>query len=336
VQKIVVFATSYLDNIATDPSGADEGVRILERVAAESGGELAVEYRCERDPNKALQASELDEVRAVIADLERYDGELLQRVGRKAGGPLELIARYGVGVDSVDLAAATEAGVVVANTPGANTTPTAEWAVATLLDVAGRRIPHHQQAAAGYGKSGPSRIDVSGKTLGIIGTGRIGRTVAQLLSGFSPSLLAYDPYPNEAWAAEVGAKYVDLDTLCGEADLITLHAASGEQLLGARELALMSSTTVLVNCARGVLVDNREAYRAVREGRLFGYGIDEIWPEPDLDVTGLNIAASPHVGADTDRGKRDMRIATAEAVAAHISGNRPASVVNPEVYERLG
>lgn len=332
--KIVVFATSYLDDLPSTPQDADDGAKLLERVAAESGGKLEIEYRCDRTPNEPLRPEELQNVRAVIADLEHYDRSLLEQVGAKRGSALELIARYGVGVDSVDLAAATDAGVVVANTPGANSIPTAEWGVATLLDVAGRRVPHHEHASAGKGKSGPSRLDVSGKTVGIVGTGRIGRTVAALLSGFSPQLLAHDIYPNEEWAAQSGARYVDLDTLCRESDFITIHAAGTEQIIGARELALMRPVSVLINCARGVHVDNRAAYLAVKEGRLFGYGIDEVWPEADLPLAGLNIATSPHVGSDTDRGKRDMRIATAQAVAAFFSGKKPKSVVNPEVYER--
>lgn len=332
-EKIVVFATSYLDELASKPEGADDGAKLLERVAGESGGRLEVEYRCDRDPATPLDPAELEGVRAVIADLERYDRALLEQVGEKAGGRLALIVRYGVGVDSVDLDAATEHGVVVANTPGANTKPTAEWAVSTLLDVAGRRIPHHERAAAGRGKAGPSRLDISEKHLGILGTGRIGKSVAELLSGFSMELLAYDPYPDEGWATEKNARYVDLDTLCRESDFITVHAASPEQILGEREIALMRPVTVLVNCARGVHVDNRAAYRAVKEGRLFGYGIDEIWPEPELELSGLNIAASPHVGSDTDRGKRDMRIGSAEAVAAFFADRRPKSVVNPSVYE---
>jgi D-3-phosphoglycerate dehydrogenase len=249
-------------------------------------------------------------------------------VGQASGGDLGLIARYGVGYDSVDTEAAAEFGVLVANTPGANSMPTAEWAVATLLDVCGRRIPHHERASRGQSKSGPSRLDISGRTLGVIGTGNIGRRVISLLSGFNLEVLACDLYPDEDWARKAKVSYVSLQDLCRRSDFITIHAAAKDRIIGAEELALMRPTSVLINCARGVHVDNRAAYEAVRDGRLYGYGIDEIWPEPDLELAGLNIATSPHVGSDTDRGKAAMREGSARAVVEFMRGTTPQNTVN--------
>lgn len=204
--EVVVLATSFLDApIAlqnADPTGAD----ILAGVAADHG--IEVEYRCQRDPGEPLSAPELDGVTAVIADLERYTAAVLNVIGPRGGGTVRVIVRYGVGYDSVDVTAATEAGIIVANTPGANSAPTAEWAVATILAVAGRRSVHHARAAAGLRKTGPSRIDVSGKVLGIIGTGAVGRIVVDLLSGFRVTVLASDPYPDEVWAEAHGVRYV--------------------------------------------------------------------------------------------------------------------------------
>jgi D-3-phosphoglycerate dehydrogenase len=326
--RIVVFATSFLDELATHPNGEHEGKQTLERLEEESEGRLRVEYRCDRDPQTALDPSELSGVRGVIADLERYDRSLLSQVGAAANGDLEIVARYGVGFDSIDVEAAKEYGVTVTNAPGANSRPTAEWAVATLLDIAGRRIPQHERASRGLGKSGPSRLDVTGRTLGVIGTGTIGRIVVELLSGFGMRILAYDPYPDAAWAERVGAQYVPLEELVSGADFVTIHAAAKERILGAPELAMMKPTAALVNCARGVHVDNRAAHEAVRDGRLFGYGIDEIWPEPDLSLEGLNIAASPHVGSDTDSGKVEMRRGSARNIVEHFLGNGAPNPVN--------
>ena len=326
--KVVVFATSFLDELMTSPADAGEGRRILDELVEQSAGGVQVEYRCERDRAQPMTAEELAGARAVIADLETYDAPLLSRVGRTAGGELELIVRYGVGYDAVDLDAATEAGVRVANTPGANTRPTAEWAVATILDIAGRRIPHHERASRGLPKAGPSRLDVSGRTLGIVGTGAIGTTVAELMSGFGMRVLACDPEPKGAWAAERGIAYVPLHSLLEEADFVTIHASANREIIGREQLSLMKPTSALINCARGVHVDSRAAYAAVKEGRLFGYGLDEVWPYPELPLEGLNITTTPHVGSDTDAGKAGMQRLSAEAVAAFFRGEEPPYLLN--------
>ncbi|MFP4206654.1 MAG: NAD(P)-dependent oxidoreductase [Spirochaetaceae bacterium] len=331
-KRVIVFATSFLDELVTHPPEENTGKATLDALERETG--VRLDYRCERDPACALSPEELDGAMAVIADLERYDADLLNTVGAGAGGSLGLIARYGIGYDSVDLDAATSAGVLVANTPGANARPTAEWAVATILDIAGRRIPHYRSASRGMPKQGPSRLDVTGRTLGVVGTGSIGKHVVDLLSGFHMDVLASDLFPDHEWAAKYGVSYVSLEELCSRAQFITLHAATKEQLIGPKELDLMSPTTVLVNCARGRLVDEQAAYQAVLDGELWGYGLDEIWTHPELDLDGLNIAVSPHVGSDTDSGKANMQVATAQAVAEFVKGGRPPHVVNPEVFER--
>lgn len=328
--EIVVFATSFLDTPIALRSEGPTGADILAAVAADHG--ISVEYRCQRDPEEPMSAAELDGVSAVIADLERYPASVLKVIGPRQGGTVRVIVRYGVGYDSVDVSAATEAGIIVANTPGANSRPTAEWAVATILAVAGRRSVHHARAAKGLRKSGPSRVDVSGKTLGVIGTGAIGRIVVDLLSGFRVTVLACDPYPDDVWANAHGVRYVSRDELLAEADIVTLHAASDEQIIGTRELALMGPGTSLINCARGILVDNAAAWKAVRDGRLWGYGVDEVWPHPELSLEGMNIVASPHVGSDTERGKVNMQRMSAEAVAAFYRTGTVPHVINPEVF----
>ncbi len=333
-KSIVVFASSFMDELETLPERSHAAYRALETFVAGSAERYRIELKCDRDPHDPVRREELSEAVGVIADLERYSAELLTEVGGAGGGTLRIIARYGVGTDSVALDAATRSGVVVANTPGANSLPTAEWSVATLLDVAGRRIPHHERARAGRDKQGPSRLDVYGRTLGVVGTGTIGRLVIGLLRGFNMEVLAYDPYPDAAWAEAAGAHYVAFEELLERADLITLHASVRHTIVGAAELACMKRNAVLVNCARGLLVDNRLAYEAVRSGALFGYGIDEVWPHPELSLAGLNIAASPHVGSDTDEGKARMQEASAAAVIDFLSGKRPQSVVNPAVFER--
>ncbi|MCF7949284.1 MAG: hypothetical protein K9M94_11915 [Spirochaetia bacterium] len=328
-KKIVVFATSFQDELLTHPEGEGEPARQLQQAAKRNALEL--EFRCDRNPGTPPTAEELKGVVALIADLEKWDRGLLEKVGRCKGGELGLLARYGIGYSSIDIAAARESGIHVTNTPGASALPTAEWAVSTLLDVAGRRIPHHARAGKGLTKTGPSRLDVSGKTLGIIGTGNIGKQAAAMLGGFGLKLLAADLYPDYQWAQAHGVEYTDIGSLCEQADFITLHASGGSCLIGAAEISRMRPTTVLVNCARGVLVDNRAVYEAVRDGRIYGYGIDEVWEHGDMPLTpDLNIAASPHVGSDTDVGKLRMQQLSAQAVIDYVNGREPQYIVNKE------
>ena len=341
MSKILVTATSFLDALQTHPPEEGEPKRRLEEAAALAG--VDVEYRCDRDPRTPMTAAELDGVVAVIADLEHYDAEVLaaRRAGRasdagtdpaaegsRAPG-LALISRYGIGVDAIDLPAARSAGVAVCNAPGANARPTAEWTLAAILDIAGRRTPHHERAAAGERKSGPSRIDLTGTTVGIVGTGHVGMLMAELLAPFRVELIASDRGDEREWIEKYDVEMVTLHALCRRSDVITLHASAKEQLIGVPEFDLMSPTTCLVNCARGYLVDNREAWRRVKEGHIWGYGIDEVWPEPDLPLEGLNIVASPHVGSDSDRGKLGMQKMSVERVIEFLERRPLKNVVNP-------
>ncbi|MFP4267818.1 MAG: NAD(P)-dependent oxidoreductase, partial [Spirochaetaceae bacterium] len=324
-QKIVVCATSFFDVLLTEPSKTGEAARRLQSAAEERG--FSVEYRCERNPLNPMSPEELESVTAVIADLEGYDRELLSRVGTAAGGSLELISRYGTGCSSIDLDAAREYGVTVTNTPGVNALPMAEWALGTMIDVAGRRIQHHERASTGKRKTGPSRIDLSGKKVGILGTGFSGKYLASLLSGFKADIYAYAPRPDKEWAEEQGVKYRELEELCEISDFISLHASASYEIIGRKEISRMKPTTVLVNCARNVLVDNRAVWEAVRDGRLWGYGLDEVWEHEDMPLEGLNIITTPHVGSDTDKGKLGMQMGSVQAVIDFIEGKIPKHCV---------
>ncbi len=324
--KIIVFATSFLDELVTHPSGEGRAKKLLLDAASRHG--IEVDFRYDRDPSVPMSAEELDRAVAVIADLEEYDEALLSRVGPSAGGSLRLIARYGIGCNSIDVDAAAEAGILVTNTPGANALPTAEWTMATIIDIAGRRIPHHNGASQGRLKSGPSRLDISGKTLGIVGMGHVGMRVVSLFQGFDMRIISHDRSPDLDWFKRHGVESVDLPTVCREADFITLHTSGGIQIIGAAELALMKPTAVLVNCARRVHVDNRLVYEAVRVGKIWGYGIDEVWTWDDLPLDGLNIIASPHVGSDTDIGKVNMQLGSVHAVVDFLEGRPQKHPVN--------
>jgi len=334
MKKILVLATSFLDEMITHPKEEGKAKQMLDELAGNSNNQIEIEYRCDRDPGAPLQAEEFKDVTAVIADLEQYDRGLLSRVSKNGGGSLGIISRYGIGCSSVDIDAATEFGIIVANAPGCNALPTAEWTQSTIMDVAGRRILQYNTASAGKSKEGPSRLDITGKTLGVIGTGTIGKYVVKLMKGYEVNVLAYDIYPDHQWANDNNAQYTSLEEICSNADIITLHASSSERIIGQGEIELMKTTTLLVNCARGILVDNRAVYEAVKKGKIWGYGLDEIWTEKDLPLDGLNIIVSSHVGSDSDMGKIGMQVMSAEAVVDYMSGETPKHVVNQEVLNK--
>ena len=154
------------------------------------------------------------------------------------------------------------------------------------------------------------------------------------MSGYDVEILAYDLYPDTNWAKANNATYVTLDELYAQSDIITIHAAASEQLIGEKEVALMKETTILVNCARGILTDNRAIYNAVKAGKIWGYGLDEIWLEDDLPLDeSLNIIVSSHVGSDTDSGKIGMQVMSTEAVVDFVNGKTPIYVVNKDVLK---
>lgn len=314
---------------------ADSGkARALLEAAAERGG-CEVEYRCERDPRHRLEPEELDGVVAVIADLERYDRELFETVGKAYGGSLEIISRYGTGVSNIDLNAAGEAGVVVTNAPGANAAPTAEWTLATMLAVAGGRVLNHSRAARGLAKTSCPRLDLRGRTLGIIGTGNVARQLVDIAKGLRMNLIAYTPHPDTDWAAAHGVHYAEFETVLERSDVLTLHASADELLIGEPEIARMKRTAILVNCAREHLVDTEAVYRAVCDDRLWGYGLDEVWTRDDLPLSPqLNIVVSPHIGSDSDYGKEQMQLVSAKNIVLWIDGEPPAHPVNPVAEER--
>jgi phosphoglycerate dehydrogenase-like enzyme len=334
MKKILILATSFLDELLTHPKEEGRASHMLKELA-KNHTDIEIDYRCDRNPEQVLQAEELKDVVAIIADLEKYDRPLLSKVSNTKGGSLSIISRYGTGYSSVDIDAATDYGIIVTNAPGCNALPTAEWTQSTIMDVAGRRILHQATASLGKTKEGPSRLDVSGKTLGVIGTGMIGKYVVKLFAGYDLEVLAYDIYPDDEWAKNNGVHYSSLQDIYKKADIITLHASSAEMIVGKDEISLMNPTTVLVNCARGLLVDNRVVYKAVKEGRIWGYGLDEIWTESDLPLDNLNIIVSSHVGSDTDMGKIGMQIMSTEAVIDYMHHKIPKHIVNKNVLEKI-
>ncbi len=234
------------------------------------------------------------------------DEEVLTR-----GDRLRLVVRAGVGLDNVDLEAADEHDVTVHNTPEASTNAVAELVVGLILSVY-REIPRADAAMKNgdWIKSSVQGREIQGKTAGIIGFGRIGRRVGEILTGFGASLVAFDEYIPDNRIRAGGAEPRNLITLLEESDLITLHIPLTEEthhLIGREELKTLRSGAVLINCARGGVIDESALNEAIESGEVLGAGLDTFEQEPpdqsDL-VLQPRVVATPHVGASTSEGQR--------------------------------
>jgi D-3-phosphoglycerate dehydrogenase len=257
---------------------------------------------------------------------------------------LKVIGRAGIGVDNVDVEAATRRGVVVMNTPGGNNVTTAEHAIAMMLSAA-RSIPQ-ATASMKAGKWEKSRFtgsEVYNKTLGIIGLGNIGRLVAERGKGLGMRVVAYDPFITEERAKELEVELVDLDTLYGRADFVSVHVPLQKEtrnLIDATALAKMKSTARLINCARGGIVDEKALADALREGRLAGAALDvfeEEPPPPDHPLLAFDsVVCTPHLGAATAEAQVNVSVAIAEQVIDFLFHNEIRNAVNvPSVSAEL-
>ncbi|MBI4576762.1 MAG: D-glycerate dehydrogenase [Planctomycetes bacterium] len=275
-----------------------------------------------------------DGVLSLLTD--RIDAEVMDAAGPRC----RVFANYAVGFNNVDVAEATRRGVLVTHTPGVLTETTADMAWALLFAAARRIAEGDRYTRAGRFEGwGPMLLlgqDVSGKTLAIVGAGRIGAAVAQRSRGFSMRVLYVDVRANEALERDLGARRVALDEALREADLVSLHVSledSTRHLIGARELALMKSTAVLVNTSRGPVVDEAALVEALRSGRIAGAGLDVYEDEPRL-APGLaaleNVVLCPHTASATTETRTLMAIMAADNLLSALRGGRPPNLVNPE------
>ncbi len=274
----------------------------------------------------------LDGIDAALAGSEPYTARVIAEHPQ-----LRVIARVGVGYDAVDVAAATAHGIAVTTTPGTNHDSVAEHTFALLLGLSRDLVPQHLGVKSG-GWPRRTTLPLRGAALGIAGLGRIGKAVALRGEAFGMKLLAYDPYPDHAFAAAHGIALMPFERLLAESDFLSLHlpvTAETHHLINRQTLKQMKPTAFLVNTARGALVSEADLLEALRAGRLAGAGLDVFEQEPpgksplfELD----NVLLTPH-GAGTDRKSRDdMALSAAEAIVALSRGEWPAEkVVNPEV-----
>jgi D-3-phosphoglycerate dehydrogenase len=266
----------------------------------------------------------------LVRSATRIDAEALAAAPR-----LRVVARAGVGLDNVDVAAATQAGVMVVNAPTSNIVSAAELTVGLLLATA-RHIPAANASlrAGAWERSQFTGVEVADKVVGIVGLGRIGQLVAQRLSAFGVTLIAFDPYVQPARAAQMNIAMVGLDELLARADFITVHLPKTPEtlgLIGDEALRKVKPTVIVVNAARGGIVDEQALAEAIAEGRVAGAGMDVFASEPctDSPLFGLDrVVVTPHLGASTDEAQEKAGIAVARSVRLALAGELVPDAVN--------
>lgn len=268
----------------------------------------------------------------IIRSATTVDAEMLA-----AAPNLKAIARAGVGVDNVDLVAATERGVVVMNTPDGNTISTAEYTLGLMLALA-RHIPHGYESMqeGRWDRKAFMGVELCGKTLGLIGYGRIGRAVAQRALAFDMTVIAYDPYVLQ----DTRVTMVDLDTLYAQSDFISLHTVITDEtrtMINADSLAKMKPGVRIINAARGALIDDAALASAVQSGHVAGAAVDvyhEEPPLPDNPLLGLrNVIHTPHLAASTTDAQVQVGVDAAQQVIDALTQGIYRNVVNPDVLK---
>lgn len=265
---------------------------------------------------------------------EKIDAEFMDA----AGDGLRIVANMAVGYDNIDVGAARERGIIVTNTPGVLDETTADTAFMLLL-AAARRLGESERIlrAGEWHWWGPKLfvgVDVWGKTLGIVGMGRIGQAVARRGKGFGMEILYHNRYRKEEAEKELGARYVDLDGLLATADFVSVHTPLTDEtrhLIGPDELDKMKPTAVLVNTSRGPVVDEEALADALSDGRIFAAGLDVYEEEPKVHPKLLereNAVLAPHIGSGSRETRDGMAVLAAENVVAVLSGKEPKTPVD--------
>lgn len=285
-------------------------------------------------------ATDLDQG-GLISKISDYDALIVRSKSRitrpiiEAGRLLKAIGRAGIGVDNIDVAAATEHGIVVFNTPDANATTTAELTIAHIMSLS-RHLPQADRSVRS-GEWQPTRFvgtELAGKTVGVIGFGTIGRLVAERCAALKMKVLAYDPYVTSEIMQQYSASQRNLDTLLTDSDYVTLHCPLTDKtrnLIDAAHLSRMKPGARLINCARGGLVDENALLDALQVGHISGAALDVFAKEPPFGlelITRDNVVLTPHLGASTKEAQQAVSIQIAEDIAKFLTMGEAESAVN--------
>lgn len=316
LKKVLVTATNYSLLCA-------EAKRLLEE-----GGCEIIENRVGRPHTFEELVPLVGDIDGVVAGVDTWDEEVF-----KLAPKLKAIARFGVGVDNIDLAKAKEFGVRVTNVPGGNANAVAELTVGLLLSLI-RSLPAlHQSARRGYWDRRVGE-ELAGKTVGLLGFGNIAQMVAKKLKGFDVSIIAYDKYPNAAKADELGVELVTSDEVLARGDIVSMHLPSLKEtrhMMNDEQFAKMKPGAYFINTARGALVDEKALYRALEKRAIAGAAIDVYETEPvsaDNPLFQLdNIITTPHTAAETAETYNRVGLVTAQALLDVFAGKEPANPV---------
>jgi len=254
---------------------------------------------------------------------------------------VKAIAKMGAGLDTVDVAAATRHEAIVFHTPGANNQAVADHTFALMLNVA-RKIIYCDQSLRDkrWEHTKIMGLEIWQKTLGLIGLGAIGRCVARRAKGFDMKVVAHDPFWPAAFAAEQGIARVEIEELLRVSDVISIHApltSENKGMIDENALKTMKPTAILINAARGGIVNEADLYRGLTDKVIAGAGIDVFEKEPPSDSPLLeldNVVLTPHTAAFTFEGMNNMSVGVVDQLIEYSRGNKPAHIVNPEVYDR--
>jgi len=318
--------------ILVSDSLAQEGLEILRR-----SENLEVDYRAGISPEE------------LAACIDAYDGLVIRSATRvtaeviEAGSRLKVIGRAGIGLDNVDIPAATKRGIVVMNTPEGNTITTAEHTISMILALS-RNIPQATASMKGgkWEKKKFQGREIFNKTLGIIGIGKIGRIVANRALGLGMKILGCDPYLKPETARSEGVELVSMDRLLSESDYVTIHVPrtpDTKNLLGRQAFARMKPGAMVINCARGGIVDEDALYEALAGGKLGGAALDVFVQEPPGDhplLTLENVICTPHLGASTQEAQVNVAVGIAEQIVEYLTAGTVRNAVNvPSVSAEL-
>jgi D-3-phosphoglycerate dehydrogenase len=313
VTKPVVLLAEELSPATVDALGPDFEIR-----------------HCDGSDRSQLLPALADADAVLVRSATKIDAEALA-VARR----LKVVARAGVGLDNVDVKSATHSGVMVVNAPTSNIVSAAELAVGLLLAAARNVAPASEALRKGeWKRSKYTGVELYEKTAGIVGLGRIGVLVAQRLSAFGMKVIAYDPYVQAGRAAQMGVRLVSLDELLIEAEVISVHlpkTAETTGLIGEEQLRRVRPEVIVVNAARGGIVDEPALYSALKEGRVAAAGLDVFASEPCTDSPLFeleNVVATPHLGASTNEAQEKAGIAVARSVRLALAGELVPDAVN--------
>lgn len=310
--KILVTATNYSQY-------CQAGKKILE----EAGCEI-IENPYGR-PYKFEELKEIvGDIDGVVVGVDDWNDDVFRLAPK-----LKTMARFGVGVDNIDLNAAKEHGIIVCNSPGINSSAVAEQAVALMLSLI-RNIPEMNSAVRKGEWPRPMFHEIKSRTIGFLGFGAIARNVAQRLAGFGPEMIAYDKYPDQEAADKLGVRLVSQEKVLKESDIISIHLPATDEtkhLINKETIQQMKDGVYIVNTARGSIVNEADMAEALESGKAAGFGTDVFEHEP-IDLSGPlfkygNFIATPHVSAETYENCEMTSIVTAKALLAVFEGREP-------------